>query len=217
MVWPAIIAGGAGIAGSVLGKLFADEQADDAWDRTSSAYARRYQTTMADMKAAGLNPILAAGSGGFNVGSGPVATMANLPKTEVASAYESYQKGQLASEQAKTEQVNQLKKMAELKTEIQNKYLARAKTGEATASEKAHLAKMQNLWQQIHKFRDEQGVLKVEKDQANQVLKQLIYSLNELRTISKVYSDSTGQMVQYINQIREALGIKVGVGVGKAF
>jgi hypothetical protein len=38
-----------------------------AYDRSMGAYKSRYQNTMADMRAAGLNPILAA-SGGFQVG-----------------------------------------------------------------------------------------------------------------------------------------------------
>lgn len=45
--------------------LYATEQ---AYLRERNAYRNRYQWTMADMRDAGLNPILAA-SGGFNVGS----------------------------------------------------------------------------------------------------------------------------------------------------
>lgn len=54
------------------------EEAINQFNRESSAYRQRYQWTMDDMKKAGLNPILAA-SGGFNVGSGPDASMANIP------------------------------------------------------------------------------------------------------------------------------------------
>ncbi len=47
------------------------------------AYKNRYKDTMADMKNAGLNPILASSSG-FNVGSGPSASKANVSS---ANAY----------------------------------------------------------------------------------------------------------------------------------
>lgn len=49
-----------------------------AFERSMDLYKNRYQLTMADMKAAGLNPILAAGSGGFNVGSGLTSPSAGM-------------------------------------------------------------------------------------------------------------------------------------------
>lgn len=59
-----------------------------AWQRSVDAYNSRYQNTMADMRKAGLNPILAA-SGGFNVGSAPQASTAQAfaaPPTEIPRA-----------------------------------------------------------------------------------------------------------------------------------
>lgn len=50
-------------------------QSKVAYDRSMEAYKSRYQNTMADMRAAGLNPILAA-SGGFNVGNAPTVAPA---------------------------------------------------------------------------------------------------------------------------------------------
>lgn len=82
-----------GAGSSVISNLFGRKNASDAnaaasaasaqqWQREYGAYKSRYQDTMADMKAAGLNPILAAGSG-FNVGSGPSAS---TPQTFQAPA-----------------------------------------------------------------------------------------------------------------------------------
>lgn len=70
-----------GLVGTGLNYLLSSEQADDAYDQSRSAsaeayardldlYKKRYQYTTADMKKAGINPILAA-SGGFNIGSSP--------------------------------------------------------------------------------------------------------------------------------------------------
>lgn len=55
----------------------AADAAKTAWKRDMYSYQRRYQWTTADMKKAGLNPILAA-SGGFSVGSGVNAPMAQV-------------------------------------------------------------------------------------------------------------------------------------------
>lgn len=52
-------------------------QAKLAFERSQEAYGKRYQMTMADMRAAGLNPIMAA-SGGFNVGNAPQASVPSM-------------------------------------------------------------------------------------------------------------------------------------------
>lgn len=62
----------------------AQAMADISWKRQIDLYKKRYQITVRDMKAAGLNPILAAG-GGFNVGSGLTAP---VPSAGQASAYQ---------------------------------------------------------------------------------------------------------------------------------
>lgn len=73
MVWPAVIAAGAAIAGGVLGNRAAAREASKARDFTADQYARRYRITMADMRQAGLNPMLAYSQG---VGSSPTGAMA---------------------------------------------------------------------------------------------------------------------------------------------
>ena len=53
-----------------LGGQMSARQSAEAFERSQGAYGTRYQTTMQDMRKAGLNPILAA-SGGFGVGNAP--------------------------------------------------------------------------------------------------------------------------------------------------
>jgi len=75
MVWPAIIGAAAAIGGGILGNKAQAGQAQDNRDFQADQYSRRYQITMADMKAAGLNPMLAYSQG---VGSSPAGSMGNM-------------------------------------------------------------------------------------------------------------------------------------------
>ena len=89
----------------------ANEYALENWKRTAeynSAEAQKnrdwqekmsntsYQRAMADMKAAGLNPILAAGNGGANTGAGAMGQI-GTPDTFVASTYPDSQNGSYGS------------------------------------------------------------------------------------------------------------------------
>lgn len=102
---PALITGAATIGSSLLGMKSTSDanqaarlNSAESFAREYGAYKTRYQDTVADMREAGLNPILAA-SGGFNVGSGASSTPAQTFQTQypdvstsaknVAEAFES--------------------------------------------------------------------------------------------------------------------------------
>lgn len=209
----AILGGlGATVAGNILSdQIIGDPNSAKAWQRQKHFYQHRYQWMMDDMRKAGLNPILAAGSAGFSTGGTPTPQMSTLPQQDYASTAKSLAETGLAQEETRTEQVRQLKVMAEVKTEIERKFEVRNKAHQATAAEKQHLATIQNLWQQIHKMRDEQGILKVEKEVAMKRYEQLVYQLTELATVAEVYKHPAGQWLQVIKQIMG--GLNVGVGI----
>jgi len=116
MAWQALIGMGAQQGGEASSQLvnaltemyvqdyFNDANATTGWNRNqdamalqyaynSKAYQQRYQNTVADMKAAGLNPILAA-TGGFSVGNAPSVGLPNVAQSyPVTSTLSSSAKG----------------------------------------------------------------------------------------------------------------------------
>ncbi len=81
-----------------------------AYSRQKEMFKNRYNWTMADMKASGLNPILAASSGGFNVSGGPTvqkaqAFQAHSPYGAGASSARGF--SQASESQAKVKQAVQ--------------------------------------------------------------------------------------------------------------
>ena len=63
-----------GLAGGLLNNFFAGSRQEDAQDFSAQQFSQRYQTTVKDMQAAGLNPMLAYSQGG---GTAPTSSAAS--------------------------------------------------------------------------------------------------------------------------------------------
>lgn len=128
---PALVSGFTGGLGGGLADLGMSFLGNQLIGRPNSAYAhqqsldaygRRYQMTTADMRAAGLNPILAASSG-FGVGQSPQMMAPQLQQYNIGSTAESFERAdQLRKEKVKT--------VAETKKTINEAKLIRNKARE---------------------------------------------------------------------------------------
>jgi len=101
MSWlaPAIAVGGSLLSGFLNNQAASDRQ-ETGNDFSAQQFATRYQTTVADMKAAGLNPMLAYSQGG---GSAPTSVMASAGGyPDLGQAMSSSFSAQAATRQADT-------------------------------------------------------------------------------------------------------------------
>lgn len=183
---PGAIVGGAGDL--LLNELIGKPNAQDAYEksmaasanayaRSKEAYAERYQVTARDMKAAGLNPILAA-SGGFSVGNAPqMATAQSFqPHTPYGSSVGSalgYAQAEKTQEETKKihEEIGEVISRKELNAKriiesIGNNLLKRSQAKLASIQEKRTFQEILNLEQdflyrvkEFDKLREETGLL----------------------------------------------------------
>lgn len=133
------------------------ENAQEAFNRSQEAYGSRYQTTVNDMRKAGINPIMAA-TGGFNVSGqpsmqAPTAPMANSPTmgTSASSAREVAQTAKTQEETRKTiAETDKViaeteKTLSENKLVLENILKTREETKVATQTERNLVTQMFNL------------------------------------------------------------------------
>lgn len=91
MVWSAVIGGGLGLAGSLFQAETARKVAREQMEFQERMANTAYQRAVADMKAAGLNPMLAFMKGGAAVPSGASWNPPNFADAVVSSAVQSAQ------------------------------------------------------------------------------------------------------------------------------
>lgn len=195
-------------------KYINDPNSAEAYRRQKEFYQNRYQWMMQDFAKAGLNPILAAGSSGFSTAGTPAVQQSAYPTTQYSSSAKNFGEMEKLQEETKTEKVQQLKTMAEAKTEIARKYKERAQAGLIGEQER-------KIWFDIEKMQSEiyknyrQGLkdlseIEVLKKQA----KQLAYGLNQLKNISDLYAEPASKILTVIREIMKSLGVNVGIITG---
>lgn len=131
VVGAAVIGGASRIAGNIIGNKGAASSAEDQRKWSEHMYKNRYQMQMADMKAAGLNPMLAAGQ---SPGAAPTGQKADFKSPTEGAFIEAASAAQLE----KTE--------SEIDTQQTVQDLNKANARKAAAE--ADLAESQKPWEQ---------------------------------------------------------------------
>lgn len=101
----AIVGGLGDLVSGHLGAQSAQRRQEDAQQFSAQQFASRYQTTVADMKAAGLNPMLAYGQGGGSAPSGTSAPGGDYGRVGTSAVQGRLSTAQAASVEAGLENV----------------------------------------------------------------------------------------------------------------
>ena len=153
-VLPALITGGATLGSGVLGAFGADRanQRNIKLAREQMAFQERmsntaYQRSVADMRAAGINPILAAKLGGASSPVGATATTKNIMEgmsNSAKAAADAYNQSRMVAEQVKNvAQDTRVKQSAErLNVALERKAQANARGVEQINELKAPLSNL---------------------------------------------------------------------------
>lgn len=124
--WPAVIAGGASLLGGFLSNRASAKQAETQMEFQRDMSGTAHQRQVADLKAAGLNPIL-SGTGGMGApsGSGAMAQQHDIFSPAVSTGYEAYKS------KAKRDLDVQLEKMEKENERLKKNLATKEQTGAA--------------------------------------------------------------------------------------
>lgn len=175
-VGPSLVAGGSALLGGYLNNRAAAKEAAKQRDWQEEMSNTAYQRAVADMKAAGLNPMLSYQQGGADVPSGAVAQTSDIvtPALSTAMQHRSMM-ATLSNVEADTD-----KKEVESNNVRANTMLANAKTATEALTQK---------------------LIKEQTAQAAATAKGLEYGLSGRKTESEIDQTKYGEVLRYINRL----------------
>lgn len=207
---PALATGAAGYFGQQSANVANAQQAQRQMDFQAGQTGTSYQRAVADMKAAGLNPMLAYSQGGAASGGGAQASMGNELGTGANSAWSAAQaRQQMAQSQAQIDNINADTGNKEQQTqnlESENLYtLAR------TASEGTHNHELAQRVSEIALRNQLAAATQASSISSARSAADLRgyeatgskYSLSEKRAWSRFYDSPVGRSYPYVSKATE--------------
>jgi len=160
------------VGGALLGHGLAKDRQADAQDFSAQQFATRYQTTVQDMKAAGLNPMLAYSQGG---GSPLSSSAASAQSVDTGQAY---LQSKMNSAQVANIEADTANKQAQAD-------LIQAQIGQTTASASQSNAQVSLINANVDKVREEIKNIPTEGKRLYEAAKMLYEQANLLSAQGK--------------------------------
>jgi hypothetical protein len=197
----------AGSAGSTAMQFLANRRLSDrAFNKSYGAYRRRYQDTTADMRAAGLNPILAA-SHGFQVGGQPEAHPLGVSGQSISSSARDF--SQSSSLRQKVKESKQ-----DIKESIARVLKTREETVKISLEEHRIINETWKIIEDMELVCAKRNLTDATYERVLREVKVLEANLVHLSNIAEVYKTPAGKVMTWVQVILESLGIKNVVGYG---
>lgn len=232
-----------GIGGSAMGNQAAGSASKKSWERELWGYKHRYRMMLPDMKAAGINPILAA-SGGFSASGAPDAQMAqafapNFNNADFSSSAKGFAEANVAEAQAKKISMDTLKSIEETKEVIAKTANERKRNQIMTVEEERLTQEMFNLESEFDKKvreiskideeikllqmkaiteQSQKSLLDAKTSEAQEQVELLTVNAQSLKAnlekLKKISNVYSGPAGQIMSYISEIMhGLNVGAGV----
>lgn len=184
---------GASIAGSALDFGFGQASSAISWKRQKKVLKNQIRWRVNDMRAAGINPILAVSGGGGLGGGGGAVSAGATGSTDFASSA-----ARLAQAKTEQERAREAKGLADA-AELARERVA-AEIAMLGASNVRDTAAAANLWQQAKTGKSQQAILDIER-----VLQQS--RIPSAKALQEFDSSTAGQLMQKWNRILEQSGL----------
>ncbi len=177
------------LGGDLLGNFFAGERQEDAQQFSAQQFANRYQTTVKDMQAAGLNPMLAYSQGGGTPPSSSAASASMSGNYGMAYMQSKLNTAQVANIEADTQ--NKEAQASNIRADTMLKVAQESLAGASADQSRANINYLET---QSKRIIEEIKNIPKEGDRLDALVKNLTEEYKLIKERTRTQEQATNQM-----------------------